>query len=314
LKTADRRLEKSPVGSAGERSGAPSSFEARREGIYMKRTIVALFLLLPFAASINAQLAPRRGPLGDTRTPNNTSVSDPWEDLRMRLEATTPRSPTTAAHQADYLVPVSQLHVPSKAIKEFERSQKAFQSGDLRSSTEHLQKALQIYPDFIQAHNALGLRFIQTGEYEKALAEHQAALALDAHLAQTHQDISLALLLLNRPQEAEAEARQAVDLEPNAPASSYMLGRALLAQRRATPEAIEMLRQSEAAFPNARLVLAQIYFTRGQTDQVLAELRQYLQVPADPGNKRKAECWVAQLSQQPAPAGCPADITRPSFH
>ena len=280
----------------------------------MKRTIVALFLLAAFAANIHAQLSPRRRPLGDTRTPNNTPVSDPWEDLRMRLDTAAPPSPTTAAPRAEYLVPVSQLHVPSKAIKEFERSQKAFQSGDLRSSTEHLQKALQIYPDFIQAHNALGLRFMQRGDYEKAVAEHQAALAIDTHFPQTHQDLALALLLLNRPQEAEAEARQAVDLDPQAPASSYVLGRALLAQRRVTPEAIEMLRQSETAFPNARLVLAQIYFTRGQTDQVLAELRQYLQVPADPDNKQKAECWVAQLSQQHLPAGCPTDVTRPSFH
>jgi len=285
----------------------------------MKRMIVVLFLLVAFASNIHAQLTPHRRAVGGQSSANggipSVAVSDPWEDLRLRLEATSPRtSSTTPAPPADYLVPVSQLHVPPKAIKEFERSQKAFQSGDLRSSTEHLQKALQIYPDFIQAHNALGLRFIQRGDYEKAVAEHQAALAIDAHFAQTHQDLALALLLLNRSQEAEAEARQAVDLEPNAPASSYMLGRALLAQRRLTPEAIEMLHQSEAAFPNARLVLAQIYFTKGQTDQVLAELRQYLQVPADPDNKRKAECWIAQLSQQPSPAGCPADVTRPSFH
>jgi tetratricopeptide (TPR) repeat protein len=279
----------------------------------MKRTIVGFFLVAAFASNIHAQLAPRRHPVGDSGSASNTAVSDPWEDLRLRLEATTPSTSTTTPH-ADYLVPVSQLHVPSKAIKEFERSQKAFQSGDLRKSTEHLQKALQIYPDFIQAHNALGLRFIQRGEYDKALAEHQAALAIDTHLAQTHQDISLALLLLNRPQEAEAEARQAVDLDPQAPASSYVLGRALLAQRRVTPEAIEMLRQSESAFPNARLVLAQIYFTKGQPDQVLAELRQYLRVPADPDNKRKAECWVAQLSHQPVPAACPSDVSRPSFH
>ena len=280
----------------------------------MKRTIVALFLLLPFAASIHAQVSPRRRSPDDGMPARRTAVSDPWEDLRLRLESTTPPTSATIAPRAEYLVPVSQLHVPSKAIKEFERAQKAFQSGDLRSSTEHLQKALHIYPDFIQAHNALGLRFMQGGDYEKAVAEHQAALAIDAHFAQTHQDLALALLLLNRPQEAEAEARQAVDLEPQAPASSYMLGRALVAQRLVTPEAIEMLRQSEGAFPNARLVLAQIYFTKGQTDQVLAELRQYLQVPADPGNKRKAECWVAQLSQQPPPSGCPADVTRPSFH
>jgi tetratricopeptide (TPR) repeat protein len=284
----------------------------------MKRMMVVVFLVVGLASSIHAQRAPSRRPVGAQSPANggipSVAVSDPWEDLRLRLEATSPDTTrTTPPPHADHLVPVSQLRIPSKAVKEFERSEKAFQSGDLRTSTEHLQKALQIYPDFIQAHNALGLRFIQFGEYQKALAEHEAALALDPRLAQTHQDISLALLLLNRSQEAEAEARQALDLDPQAPASSYVLGRALVAQRRVNPEAIEMLRRSENAFPNASLVLAQIYFTKGQTEQVLAELRHYLRAPTDPDNKQKAECWLAQLSQQAAPAACPADVTRPSF-
>jgi tetratricopeptide (TPR) repeat protein len=284
----------------------------------MNRTIVVLVLFFAFTSNIHAQLAPRRRAVVDQSSTNGAVpriVDDPWEDLRLRLETTSPATPkTTPPPQADHLVPVSQLRIPSKALKEFQRSQKAFQSGDLRTSTEHLEKALQIYPDFLQAHNALGLRFIQRGEYEKALAEHQAALALNPHLAQTHQDLSLVLILLNRAPEAEAEARQAFDLDPQAPASSYVLGRSLLAQRRVTPEAIKMLHDSEKAFPNASLVLAQIYFTKGQTDQVLEELRRYLRAPIDPDNKRKAECWFAQLSQQPSPAGCPTDVPRPAFH
>src|SRR4029077_20169230 len=181
------------------------------------------------------------------------------------------------------------------------------------ASAEHLQKALQIYPDFIQAHNSLGVRFVQLHEYQKALIEHQTALSLDPHSALTHQDLSFTLLLLNRNQEAEAEARQSLDLDSQLVVSHYMLGRALIAQGHATPEAIEMLRQSENVFPNASLVLAQIHFAAGQTDQVIAELRHYLRAPTDRENKQKAECWVAQLSQQPSPSGCPTEATRPSF-
>jgi tetratricopeptide (TPR) repeat protein len=199
-------------------------------------------------------------------------------------------------------------------MKEFDRSQKAFASGDVRSSAAHLQKALRIYPDFIDAHNALGLRFVQMGEYQKALVEHETALAVDPHVSRTHQDLAIALLFLNRAQEAEAEAREAVDLDPQAPGPRYVLARTLIAQRRVTQETIDMLRQSEDSLPNASLVLAQIYFTAGHTDQVLEELRYYLRAPADPDNKQKAECWVAQLSGQPLPSGCPADVTRPSFH
>jgi len=276
----------------------------------MKKTILVLLAFL-LTSNLHAQGRHRSGRPSATVNDGLTPLdpNDPFAAIRPRAGS---NSATPARPAADP-VPVSQLRIPSKAIKEFERYQKAFHSGDVPTSVEHLQKALQIFPDFIQAHIALGLRFIQLGEYQKALIEHEAALSLDPRSAQAHQDLSLTLLLLNRYQEAEAEARQSLDIDSQAVASHYALGRALIAQGRATPEAVEMLRQSENVFPNASLVLAQIHFAAGQTDQTIAELRNYLRAPVDADNKQKAECWVAQLSQQPSPAGCPAESTRPSF-
>ncbi len=283
----------------------------RRQGSYMKRMIVSSFIGLLFASHLAAQRNLRRVPAGTlsaTESRTYLDSNDPLSFFHMRAESN--RTPTPPSANP---IPVTQLRIPSKALKEFERARKAFQSGEIRISAEHLQKAVQIYPDFIEAHNALGLRFVQIGEYQKAVTEHKIALSLDPRNAQTHQDLSLALLLLNRNQEAEAEARQALDLDPQPPASRYFLARALLAQGHLTPEAIELLHQSEHAFPNANLVLAQIHFTAGRTEQVIAALHRYLQAPPDPDNKQKAECWVAQLSQQPNPTGCPAESTRPSF-
>jgi tetratricopeptide (TPR) repeat protein len=276
----------------------------------MKSTILVLVAFF-LASNLHAQERRRSGspPAAVTGGFKILDPTDPFAAIRSHVES---NSATPARPAADP-VPVTQLRIPSKALKEFQRYQKAFHSGDVPTSVEHLQKALQIYPDFIQAHIALGLRFIQLGEYQKALIEHEAALSLDPRSAQTHQDLSLTLMLLNRYQEAEAEARQSLDIDSQAVASHYALGRALIAQGRATPEAMEMLRQSENVFPNASLVLAQIHFAAGQTDQTIAELRNYLRAPVDADNKQKAECWVAQLSQQPSPAGCPAESTRPSF-
>jgi cytochrome c-type biogenesis protein CcmH/NrfG len=279
----------------------------------MKRIIVSLFVFVVLASHLHAQAGSTRRPVNG-KIPIATGATvpdtaDPWETMRTNPES----YPAPPRPHAANPVPVSQLRVPHKAVKEFERSQKAIQGGDVRASVDHLQKALQIYPDFIQAHNALGLLFVQLHEYEKALTEHQTALSLDPRSARTLQNLSFVLLLLNRNQEAEAEARQALDLDSQLVASRYVLGRAIVGQGHVTPEGMEMLRQSENAFPNASLVLAQIYFTTGQTDQVIAELRHYLSAPSDSDNKRKAECWIAQLSQQPSPAGCPVEPARPSF-
>ena len=277
----------------------------------MKSTIL-VFLALSVASNVHAQS--RRNHTAELGKIDGSGTSldlnDPWVAIRFRLESNPAPSPSHAANP----VPVSQLRIPAKALKEFERAQKASHSGDVPTSVEHLQKALKIYPDFIQAHNSLGLGFIQLGEYQKALTEHETALALDPRSAQTHQDLSFTLLLLNRNQEGEAEARQSLELDSQAAAGHYILGRALIAQGHITPEAIEMLRLSENAFPDASLVLAQIHFTIGRTDEAIVDLRNYLRAPADRENKQKAECWVAQLSRQPSPAGCPAESTRPSFH
>jgi hypothetical protein len=279
----------------------------------MKRMIVGLFVFVVFASHLHAQGSSNRRPVGG-KIPIGTGTAgsdtaDPWETMRTNPETNSVHPTPHAASPA----PVSQLRIPPKAVKEFERSQKAIQGGDVRASIDHLQKALRIYPDFIQAHNALGLLFVQLHEYEKALTEHQTAFSLDPRSAGTHQDLSFVLLLLDRNQEAEAEARQALDLDSQLVASRYVLGRAIVGQGHVTPEGMEMLRQSENAFPNASLVLAHIYFTTGQTDQVIAELRHYLSAPSDSDNKRKAECWIAQLSQQPSHAGCPTEPARPSF-
>jgi tetratricopeptide (TPR) repeat protein len=276
----------------------------------MKSTLAVVFLLL-LASNLYAQAGHR--PVSAAGTVNRRVTSLGTFDSIPAVWSHPDLDPAPSQPHANP-VPVSQLRIPSKAIKEFERSQKALRSGNLRTSAEHLQKALQIYPDFIQAHNALGLRFVQLGEYQKALTEHETARALYPRSAETHQNLSLTLLLLNRSQEAEDEARRALDLDSQSVSSRYMLGRALIGQGHVTSEAMELLRQSENAFPNASLVLAQIHFTRGQTDQVITELRHYLRTAPDPDNKQKAECWVAQLSRQPSPAGCPADVTRPLFH
>jgi tetratricopeptide (TPR) repeat protein len=210
-------------------------------------------------------------------------------------------------------VSVNELLVPPKAVKEMERSQKAFEAGDVRTSAQHLEKAVRIYPNFVLTHNLLGARYIGLGEYEKALSEYRKAAQIDSNVAQTHQNLSFALLFLKRNAEAEAAARLALQLDPDLVSARYSLARALLGQGQITPEGIALLRQSEDKFPNASLILAQIRFQQNDTAGVIAELRHYLQAPPDADNKQKAECWLAQLTHAPRDVSCPVTST-PNFH
>src|SRR5436305_3998913 len=124
----------------------------------MKRVIVSFFVVLLFASCLSAQRNARRvldGGSGIGVSHLSLDLNDPFSPFYTRAESNRPSTPASPRP-----VSVSQLRIPSKAMKEFERARKAFQSGEIRASAEHLEKAVRIYPDFVEAHNALGRRFV----------------------------------------------------------------------------------------------------------------------------------------------------------
>ena len=189
------------------------------------------------------------------------------------------------------------LLIPPKAIKELQRSQNALRSGDTRSSARHLQKALEIYPDYLEGHNSLGARYIELREYEKAAVEFQKAIDIDPSIVQPVNNLSVALFLQERYPEAEAAARRALDLDPSNVTPRYMLGCVLATENRNPEEAMEALRQTKREFPDARLLLAQILLRRGAVEEAKQELQGYLAVPG--AEKRQSvERWLARLTQK----------------
>jgi tetratricopeptide (TPR) repeat protein len=206
-------------------------------------------------------------------------------------------------------VSTHELLIPSKALKELQHSQTAFLSGDIRSSARHLERALQIYPHYLEVHNSLGSRYIELHEYEKAAAEFQKAIDLDSRVMQPFNNLSVALFLLQRYPDAEIAARRALDLDPHNSTAQYMLGCVLATEKRNPSEAMELLRQTEVEFAEARLLLAQILLRQGAINEGEKELHEYLKVPGVE-KKQKVECWLARLEQTSATTGCAQANTR----
>src|SRR5947209_4655046 len=113
----------------------------------MKHILAVFLLFVTIAPNIHSQMSPQRRAVGDRTlvTGGAPGLADPdGRDLRLgRLRGSTPVDPTNKLQpHTSALVSASQLNIPPKAVKEFERFQKAFQSGDVHSSAAHLQKAL----------------------------------------------------------------------------------------------------------------------------------------------------------------------------
>jgi thioredoxin-like negative regulator of GroEL len=260
-------------------------------------------LLLLSASSLHGQGADR---FRTTTNPYANSGSDINRLDMIRVQPATPDRITPSG----VIVSVHDLTVPSKAAKELERAMKSFKAGDFRSAAEHLQKALQIAPGFVQAHNNLGATYIRLHEYELAIVQLQEAVELAPNLREPYYHLGIALLLLGRLPEAEIAARRALDIGPPDSSARFTLGRILTVEEKNTPEAMHLLYESAPDIPEARLSLAQVLQRRGSLEQAIAELQTYLRIP-DATNKEQVGAWVALWTKQLAETRTSAPTQQP---
>jgi len=84
------------------------------------------------------------------------------------------------------------LKAPGKAQREYDKGFQLLMKKDLQSAVEHLGNAIQIYPSYVAAHNALGSAYLQLEQNEQARSEFDKAIALDDHLPNSYLNLGCA--------------------------------------------------------------------------------------------------------------------------
>ena len=120
---------------------------------------------------------------------------------------------------------------------------------DLRKPTEaeaEFQKAVELDPNYAEAHHNLGLSFAEQGRYEQAIAAYRKAISLPIYSTPEvgYYNLGRAYAQVNRFQEAEDALRTAIQLQPKLSAAYYQLGVVLTATGRRE--------EAKAAFRRAR--------------------------------------------------------------
>jgi Tfp pilus assembly protein PilF len=133
-----------------------------------------------------------------------------------------------AAPESLTTVSLARLQAPPKASKELEKGNNALKAGDLDSAARHFQSAIDIYPDYDQAYNNLGVVWIQKGTTEKARRAFERAVAINDRFARAY--TNLAKLALMRQDHAEAEAflRRSLQNEPQNPEALMLAAQSAL--------------------------------------------------------------------------------------
>lgn len=87
--------------------------------------------------------------------------------------------------------------------------------GDLNAAISNYKMALNMDPDFVLAHTALGHAFFSKGKLDKSIKEFRKAIKIDPTFGSAHCSLGAALGEAGKMEEAIAEFKKAVDLEPD---------------------------------------------------------------------------------------------------
>ena len=106
------------------------------------------------------------------------------------------------------------LKAPGKAQREYEKGFQLLMKKDLPGAVAHLGNAIQIYPSFVAAHNALGSAYLELDQNEQARAEFDKAVTLDDHLPNSYLNLGCAQLAMKDYPAAEESLRKASSIAP----------------------------------------------------------------------------------------------------
>ena len=95
---------------------------------------------------------------------------------------------------------------------------------------QHFQKALEINPSFVEAHNNLGVLLAQQGQSAEAIRHFQKALELQPDCADAYNSVGNVLADQGHLAEAITNYQKALELNPDFAAAHYNLGNALALQ------------------------------------------------------------------------------------
>jgi VWFA-related protein len=106
------------------------------------------------------------------------------------------------------------LAAPKNARKEYDKGYLQLIRKDLPAAVEHLGRAISMYPNFVAAHDALGIAYLNLGQYQQAQDEFSRAIALDDHLPGSFLDLGCAQMQLERYADAEESLKKASSMAP----------------------------------------------------------------------------------------------------
>jgi tetratricopeptide (TPR) repeat protein len=174
-------------------------------------------------------------------------------------------------------------NVPAEARKEFERGEVLVNSGDRKKMADgvaHFERAIALYPDFLEAKLKLGTTHMDLKEWSEA--EKVLVAANKAHPQNANVLFALGELFLQQKKTDEAEKilRQGLEVEPRSWQGHFTLGRLYYDSGDIVKGArqVAIALQLNPNFAEAHLLAGNIFLRARKPAEAQSEFEEYLRL------------------------------------
>jgi Tfp pilus assembly protein PilF len=199
------------------------------------------------------------------------------------------------------MVSVRQLSIPRKARREYSDARDDLRRQRFDSARRHLERAVEIAPQFLEALNYLGVLAYQRGEFGVAEGYFQQALDVDPEAYEPLVNLGGALLALGRTEEALEINRQAQQAQPQDALANSQLGLSyyLLGKDEDALNYLLLAREIDPAhFTNPQLPLANIYLRNSNQQAAIEELEDFLERHPDSPEGDSVRAMLRRIRDQ----------------
>ena len=126
------------------------------------------------------------------------------------------------------------------AIRFFNAAVDAYDEGEIGQMIGHLLDAIELYPDFANAHNNLGAALRKKGDSDGAIEHYSVAVRLAPDQAYPNANLGGELLIKGKLDAAILHLCHALRIDPDDDSARYNLGCAL-ARKKDVPAAVSAL-------------------------------------------------------------------------
>jgi tetratricopeptide (TPR) repeat protein len=226
------------------------------------------------------------------------SLADPKGRVAVKVEITDSELETEDAPRHRAVVSTRELSIPDRARKEYYEAQKKLSRREVSAAIQHLERAVEIAPQFSAAWNNLGTIAYQSRRFQDAERYFRHSLEQDANAFEPLVNLGGVLLTLGKLDEALQFNLYAVISRPNDALANSQLGMTYFAVNslQLAEKYLRIAKRLDPAhFSHPQLTLADLYLRQNQRPRAITELEEFLQQHPDWPQADHLRATIARL-------------------